>query len=384
MSEKRRIAVITTARSEYGIYRPLLRSIQAEQELELQLIVAAAHLDPRFGTVREIEADGFVAAARIEAPLEGDGPAAVARVMGRVAVGMADALDRLAPDLLVALGDRSEMEAAVSAATPFLIPVAHIAGGAITQGAIDDGFRHAISKLSHIHFPETELQKTRLLRLGEEGWRIHVVGSLSVDNALAHEPLPQDAINARFGIALEGAPLLVTLHPETRNLSCTAGFAAALMRALEGVEGSILFTYPGADAGGQVVVAAIEDFVRRHPGRAFAVPHLGNVAYFSFLRLARAMVGNSSSGIIEAASFGLPVVNIGSRQEGRMAPANVIHCGLQDAEISAAIARAVSPEFRAALHGLANPYGSGDAAKGITTVLANVPLDERLLRKSDF
>jgi UDP-hydrolysing UDP-N-acetyl-D-glucosamine 2-epimerase len=384
VSGKRRIAVVTAARSEYGIYRPLLRSIQADQGLELQLIVAAAHLDPRFGTVREIEADGFVAAARIEAPLEGDGPAAVARVMGRVAAGMADALERLAPDLLVALGDRSEMEAAVSAATPFLVPVAHIAGGAVTQGAIDDGFRHAISKLSHIHFPETELQKERLLRLGEEAWRIHVVGSLSVDNALALRPLTREAINAQFGIALDEAPLLVTLHPETRNLSHAAGHAAALMKALEGVEGSIVFTYPGADAGGQVIIAAIEDFVRRHPGKAFAVPHLGNVAYFSLLRLARAMVGNSSSGIIEAASFGLPVVNIGSRQEGRMASANVIHCNVQDAEILAALARVTSQEFRASLKDLANPYGSGDAAKKMVAILRSVPLDTKLLRKAAF
>lgn len=384
MSGTRRIAVITTARSDYGIYRPLLRAIQDAPSLDLLLIVAAAHLDPRFDTISEIKRDGFIPAACIAAALSGDGPAAVARVMGAVATGMADALEALKPDLLVALGDRSEMEAAVSAASPFLVPIAHIAGGAITRGAIDDGFRHAISKLSHIHFPETEIQKARLLRLGEEAWRIHVTGSLSIDNALALEPLPLDAINARFAIALDGPPLLVTLHPESRDLLHTHLHAQALMVALEQTQGPILFTYPGADAGGQIIIAAIEDFVRRHPDRAFAVPHLGSIGYFSLMRLARAMVGNSSSGIIEAASFGLPVVNIGRRQEGRLAPANVLPCATQADAIAQVIARAISPAFRRSLHGLVSPYGSGDAADRMVSVLESVPLNAELLNKADF
>lgn len=380
----RRVAVITTARSEYGIYRPLLRAIEAAPELELQLIVAGAHLDPRFRTIKEIEADGFMPAARLEAPLEGDGPDAVTRVMARVAAGMADALGALKPDLLVALGDRSEMSAAVAATAPFLIPVAHIAGGAITRGAIDDGFRHAISKLSHLHFPETESQKARLLRLGEEAWRIHVAGSLSIDNIWALVPVDLREINQRFGIALNAPPLLVTLHPETRDLAHTADHIRTALTALENADYPIVFTYPGADANGNIIIAAIEDFVRRHPGNSFAVPHMGSEGYLSLMSRALVMVGNSSSGIIEAASFRLPVVNIGRRQEGRLAPANVIHCGSYETEIKAALGKAVSPEFRASIKDLVNPYGSGDAAGKMVAVLKTVPLNERLLQKAEF
>jgi UDP-hydrolysing UDP-N-acetyl-D-glucosamine 2-epimerase len=380
----RRIAVLTMARSEYGLYRPLLRAIRDDPALELQLVVAAAHLDPRFNTIHEIEADGFVPAVRINAPLEGDGPLAVAQVMAETARGVSKALANLKLDLIVALGDRSEMAAAVLAATPFLIPIAHIAGGAVTRGAIDDGFRHVISKLSHIHFPETEAQKARLQRLGEESWRIHVTGSLSIDNILALTPLTAGEFAAQFGIALSAPPLIVTLHPETRDFSNTSDHADALLAALEGEHGPIVFTYPGADTSGQVIIARIEDFVRRNPGRAYGVPHLGTRGYFSLMKLARAMVGNSSSGIMEAASFKLPVVNIGRRQEGRIAPANVIDCAFYTAAITAAIARATSPAFRNSLNDLINPYGQGDAAVRMVAVLKSVPLDKKLIIKSDF
>ena len=381
----RHIAVITTARSEYGLYRPLLRAIQARPGLELQLVVAASHLDPRFGTIREIEADGFVPAARIEAPLEGDGPGAIAQVMARTAAGVGQAVAELVPHIVVTLGDRSEMAAAVMAVTPFLIPVAHIAGGAVTRGAIDDGFRHAISKLSHLHFPETRIQADRLVRLGEEAWRIHVTGSLSIDNAMALEPLHDSQIAAQFGIRLGAPPLMVTLHPETRGLANPATHADALFAALEDQEGPIVFTHPGADAGGQLIVARIEDFVRRHPDRQFIpVPHLGTRGYFSLMARACAMVGNSSSGIIEAASFRLPVVNIGRRQEGRLAPANVIHASFDVGAISAALAKATSPVFRDSLKTLVNPYGDGDAAKRMVAVLERIALDDKLLIKGDF
>jgi UDP-hydrolysing UDP-N-acetyl-D-glucosamine 2-epimerase len=380
----RRIAVVTTARSEYGLYRPLLRAIQEDPSLDLQLIAAASHLDPRFGTISEIESDGFVPAARVNAPLEGDGPLAIARVMAQTAIGVAEALCDLKPDVMVVLGDRSEMAAVVAAATPFLVPIAHIAGGAITRGAIDDGFRHAISKLSHIHFPETETQRERLLRLGEEAWRIHVTGSLSIDNALALKPLTAGEITAQFGIPLQAPMLMVTLHPETREFSHTAAYADALFAALEDQDGPILFTYPGADAGGRVIIARIEDFVRRHSAKAQAVPHLGTRAYFSLMMQARAMVGNSSSGILEAASFKLPVVNIGRRQEGRAAPANVIGCGFDARAIHAAITRATSPAFRASLADLANPYGQGNAAAQMVGILKNVTLDNTLLIKGCF
>jgi UDP-hydrolysing UDP-N-acetyl-D-glucosamine 2-epimerase len=380
----RRIAVITTARSEYGLYRPLLCAIRDEPGLELQLVVAASHLDPKFDTIREIEADGFVPTFRIEALLEGDGPGAVAQVMALTGAGVGRALAELAPDIVVALGDRSEMAAAVMAVTPFLIPVAHIAGGATTRGVIDDGFRHAISKLSHLHFPETRAQAERLVRLGEEPWRIHVTGSLSIDNALALEPMNNSEVAAEFGVRIVAPPLIVTLHPETRDFANVAGCADALLAALDDQEGPIVFTYPGADAGGRIIIGRIEDFVRRHPGKAFSVPHLGTRGYFSLMASARAMVGNSSSGLLEAASFQLPVVNIGRRQEGRLAPSNVIHCSFDAKAIRAALSEATSEIFRDSLKMLVNPYGEGNAAARMVAVLGSVMLDDKLLIKADF
>lgn len=380
----RRIAVLTMARSEYGLYRPLLNAIQRDPGLELKLVVGAAHLDPRFNTIEEIERDGFIPAARFDAPLEGDGPYAIAHVMADTAKGVARAMNDIKPDIVVALGDRSEMAAAVAAVTPFLIPVAHIAGGATTRGAIDDGFRHAISKLSHLHFPETEIQGQRLLRLGEEAWRVHVTGSLSVDNVLAFTPLSAGEITARFGIPLHAPPLMVTLHPETRDFTHTNAHVDALLSALEAEPGPIVFTYPGADTSGRVIIAKIEEFLRRRPQQAFGVPHLGTQGYFSLMRLSRAMVGNSSSGIMEAASFRLPVVNIGRRQEGRHAPANIINCDFDAEKIRAALARAVSEAFGLTLKDLVNPYGKGDAASRMVQVLKTVPLDEKLLIKADF
>ncbi len=384
-SSRRRIAVVSTARSDYGIYRPLLRAIQDDSALELQLIVAASHLDVRFGnTVTEIEDDGFVPAARVVCPLYGDGPASVSRTMGQAAMGFADAYDLLKPNLIVALGDRYEMHAAVSAAVPFLIPIAHIAGGAVTRGAIDDGFRHSMSKLSHLHFPETEEQKARLLRLGEEEWRIFAVGSLSIDSALAVKRWNLGEITSRYGLQLREAPLLVTLHPETRDFSHTAEHADALLNALAAQRVPIVFTYPGADTSGRVIIDRIEAFVHQHPESAFVVPHMGTQGYFSLMAQARALVGNSSSGIIEAASFNVPVVNVGRRQDGRLAPANVIHCKSKTEQISAAISLALSPSFRDSLNGLVNPYGHGGTAAHIVDVLRAIPLDNRLLVKGSF
>lgn len=380
----RRVAVITTARSEYGIYRPLLRAIRADPKLELQLIAGASHLDPRFNTVSEISADGFELSAEVRAPLEGDGPSAISKVMGEIAIGMADALERLRPDLIVALGDRSEMQAAVAASVPFLIPVAHIAGGALTRGAIDDGFRHSITKLSHIHLPETELQGQRILRLGEERRRIHVVGSLSIDNVLAIEPLTLDAIAKRFHLDLTAPPILVTIHPESHDFTHTRSHIATVLEALTPPPAQIIFTYPGADAGGQIIIDAINSFVRRYDGMAFAVPHFGTVGYFSVMRHALAMVGNSSSGIIEAASFGLPVVNIGRRQEGRLAPPNVLHCSYHVEAIRRAVSKAIQPETHVELRGVTNPYGDGHTAERMIEVLKNVPLDATFLLKADF
>jgi len=384
-SSLRRIAVVTVGRSDYGLLRPLLRQLSISPDCQLDLIVAAAHWVSRYGdTVREIEADGFAIATRVDCTLAADTPASIARSMGLAVLGFAQAYEQLSPDLIVVLGDRYEAHAAVTAAVPMLIPVAHIAGGAVTRGAIDDALRHSMSKLSHLHFPETAAQGERLGRLGEEVWRITAAGSLSIDNVLATPRMGIDSFNARFAISLPARPLLVTYHPATRHFQETGERADALLAALDGQPHPILFTYPNSDTAGSRIIERVDAFVRARPGQAWAVPHLGTEGYFSAMGFAVAMVGNSSSGIIEAASFGLPVVNIGRRQEGRDAPANVLHCGEDAAAIRAAVEEACSPTFRASAAAIRNPYGDGHAAERIAEVLTTIQFDEKLLVKAAF
>ncbi len=379
----RKIAVVTVARSDYGIYRPLLRRLETAPDLTLQLIVAGMHLAPEFGDTRaEILADGFQPAAEVECCLAGDRPGTLARAMGLGTIGYAQALETLRPDILIVLGDRFEMHAAAVAAQPFLIPVVHIAGGALTGGAIDDSLRHSMTKLASLHFPEIEVYAARIQQMGEPPNRIHVTGSLNLDNLAALEPLSLDELNRRFGLALtpDAPPLLVTFHPVTRAYRDTETHVTALLQALDKAGRPIVFTAPNADTEGRRVMAMIEAFVEARP-RAYRVAHFGSQAYFSMMAQAAAMVGNSSSGIIEAASFRLPVVNIGSRQDGRFAPENVIHVGDTAADIAAGIARATDPDFRDGLQQLSNPYGDGRAAERMVEVLRGLELNRSLIEK---
>lgn len=382
----RRIAVASVARSDYGVYRPLLRAITAAEDLELLLIAAGMHLVPAFGnTIDEVLADGYQPAARVDLDLTCDSPGGVARSMGHGAIGFAQAYETLNPDLLVVLGDRFEMHAAALAAAPFLIPVAHIAGGALTGGAIDDAFRHSITKLGSLHFVENELYGKRVRQMGEEPWRVHVTGALGLDNLSQIELLSLDDLNRRFGLALKAddKPLLVTFHPVTREYRETRHYMEALLEALAQSSLPIVFTYPNADTNGRVITELIEAFVAERP-RAFAVPNFGTEAYYSLMSHATAMVGNSSSGIIEAASFELPVVNIGNRQRGRFAPTNVIHTGHDSGEISAGLRQACNPTFRRSLADLVNPYGDGRAAPRIVKVLREVDLESPTLIQKEF
>lgn len=381
---RRRIAVVTVARSDYGIYRPLLRRIEAAPDLELALIVAGMHLMSEFGrTVDEITDDGFAPAATVDLAPEGDRPADIVRAMGQGMAGFARAYEELAPDLLVVLGDRYEMHTAASAAVPFLIPIVHIAGGSLSLGAIDDALRHSITKLASLHFVETEAYARRVVRMGEAPERVAVTGALNLDNLADMTPLTRKLLAERFGLVLEASdpPLLVTFHPVTREFRDTRAHAEALLAALDEAGRPVVFTYPNADTGGRVIIEMIDAFAAARP-RVHCVPHLGTLGYFSLMARAAAMVGNSSSGIIEAASFALPVVNVGARQEGRFAPPNVITTGAGKAEILAGIREATSETFRKTLKGLKNPYGDGRAAGRMIEILRAVdPADPGLIAK---
>ena len=378
----RRLGVVTVSRSDYGHLRPVLEAFRRAPDVELLLFVAGMHLEPRFGaTVEEIEADGFAIAERIPMLDGGDSSEAIAAATGRGVEGFARAFSRRRPDLLLVLGDRFEMLAAAVAALPFALPVAHIHGGEVSEGAMDNQIRHAITKLAHLHFASAVEHARRIARMGEETWRIHTVGGPGLDRLAAIEPLSRRALASELDIPETGPWLLVTFHPVTLEYRETATQVDELLAALEKAEGTVIVTYPNADTSGQLIIERIEEFAARHPGRCRLARSLGERRYLSLLRHADLMVGNSSSGLIEAPSFGLPAVNIGARQRGRLRGVNVIDVEPARDEILRAIETAQTPVFRERARAGANPYGDGRAAPRIVEVLRTVPLDARLVQK---
>lgn len=377
----RTIGVVTVNRSDYGILLPVLRDIQRDPELTLHLMVAGAHLSPEFGsTVGMIEADGFPIGERIEMLVSSETPEGIAKSMGLGMLGFAQAFARLRPDVLLVVADRFEMHAAALAALPFKIPVAHLHGGELSEGAFDDALRHSMTKLSHLHFVASRAYARRVIQLGEEPWRVTVSGAPALDHLRMITLLEPEELSARWGVPLDPPPLLVTYHAVTLEYETTEWQIEELFGALEAAGRPIVFTLPNPDTGGRLIARRIRDFVARHPS-ARLVENFGTVGYFSLMAHVAAMVGNSSSGIVEAPSLGLPVVNIGTRQQGRVRAANVIDVGCRREEIVEGIRRATDPAFRASLRGLANPYGHSGAADVIVRRLRDVPLDQRLLMK---
>jgi UDP-hydrolysing UDP-N-acetyl-D-glucosamine 2-epimerase len=380
MARVTRISVVTTSRADYGIYRPLLRLLATDSRFDLAVIAAGAHFLREHGySVRAIEQDGFPIGARIEFLLASDTAEATALTVGLAVQGFARAYARLAPDFIVVLGDRFEMHAAAVAASPFPIALAHIHGGELSFGAIDDAWRHSTTKLAHLHFVSTPEYARRVAQLGEEDWRIHTVGALGLDNVDGVAPLPPAVIAERLGIALEPDPVIVTYHPTTRGHAADDG-AAALLSALETIDRPIVITAPNADPGNRALRDAYAAFAARRP-RTALVDTLGSEGYFGLMRCAAAMVGNSSSGLIEAPSFGLPVVNIGERQDGRVRGANVIDCPNNAGAIAVAVAKALDPAFRRKVSAIPNPYWDSGAAPQIIGALAAAPRGRALLVK---
>ena len=378
----KRIGVVTVSRSDYGHLRPVLEALRRAPDLELLLLVAGMHLASEFGlTVRDIEADGFPISARVEMLGGGDTPEAVAAATGRGVAGFGEAFARLRPDVVVVLGDRFEMLAAAVAALPFALPVAHIHGGEVSEGAMDNQIRHAITKLAHLHFASAEPHARRIAAMGEEPWRIHTVGAPGLDRLATTEPLPRAGLARELRLPEAGPWLLVTFHPVTLEYRDTAAHIDELLAALEKTDGFIVITYPNADTAGRLIIERIEEFAGRHPRRCRLAKSLGERLYLSLLRHADLMIGNSSSGLIEAPSFGLPVVNVGSRQRGRLRGANVIDVEPLREDILRGIEAAQALPFRVRARAAANPYGDGHAAPRVVDVLRSVPIDARLVQK---
>lgn len=379
MKPRRKIAVVTSTRADYGLLRWPMRAIAASPELELQLVVTGTHLAPGFGmTVHEIERDGFNIDARIEILIDSDSAVGTCATMALALAGMAGAIERLAPDFVLVLGDRYEILAVAAATLIARRPLCHIAGGDLTEGAYDDAMRHAISKMAHVHFPTNAESARLLIQMGEAPHTVHCVGNPALDAINQVEYLERDAFFTRVGLAPRTHNILFTYHPTTLGDEAGDTEIARVLKALEmlGPEVGILVTGSNADTGHGAVRAAIDAFVKRNANVRY-VESLGQMLYFNALRRVDAVVGNSSSGLLEAPSFKLPTVNIGSRQDGRLRAASVLDCAPQVDDIGRAITAALATDCSA----VTNPYGDGHTSARIVAVLEGMAEPAALLRK---
>jgi UDP-hydrolysing UDP-N-acetyl-D-glucosamine 2-epimerase len=391
---KRVVAVFTGNRAEYGLQFPILKAIAAHPDLEYRLIVSGAHLDPNFGrTLQEITDDGFEVHAEVKIDLESDTLYATAQAIGTGVISMSRALDRIRPDLLVVYADRFEGFAAVIAGTQMNVPTAHVEGGDITQGgALDDSVRHAMTKLAHLHFTTNQQATNRVLAMGEEPWRVHTVGFPAIDLIQVGNFASANEVSSRLGLDLARPVVLFTQHSVTTEFDLSVEQISPSLAALErlGRDGvQVIATYPNNDAGGQRIIAALEAWAARGLPNVQLHRSLGRWLYHGVIALARdpaarvACVGNSSSGIKETPAFGCPTVNIGSRQLGRLRADNVLDVDYSADVIEAAVRRCLFDDgFREDCRSVDNPYGVGDAGLKIADVLAQVPINQALLRKS--
>ena len=377
---KRKIAVVTTSRADYShLYWPL-HDLSRHPEVDLQLIVTGSHLSPEFGvTVGEIERDGLAIAARIECLLSSDTDVGMAKTIGVATLSLADCLGQMRPDLLLLIADRYEMLAPAAVALALRIPIAHIEGGEISEGAIDDAVRNALTKMSHIHFTSTFAARDRAIALGEEEWRVHRAGAPSIDHLRRDTLHTRKQVEQQLQIDLQQPTTVVAYHPVTIARDTTRE-ADELFAALQQIAGRIIFCYPNADAGSRELIERTRQFQQQRPDAHIFV-NLPALIYWSLLKNVDLMIGNSSSGIMETPSFALPTVNIGMRQQGRERARNILDAAPAQADILAKIAIARSPQFRQSLQGMQNPYGDGHAAEKIVKVLTSAPLGEELLMK---
>jgi len=378
-ASRRRIGVVTTSRADYShLYWPL-RELAALPTIELGVFAMGPHLAPQFGsTIHEIENDGFPLRARIECLLSSDTDTGMAKTIGIGILGLADALTSWRPDILLLIADRYEMLAPAATALAMRIPIAHIEGGEVSQGAIDDQVRNAITKLAHIHFTSTELARRRVIAMGEEPWRVHRAGAPSLDHLRRSRLLSRAALQSRLGLSLDAPVIVAAWHPVTM-LHNTNAEADAFYSALQGAPGQLIFVYPNSDAGGLYLINQARTLEANRPHTHVFV-NLDAITYWSLLAQADLLIGNSSSGIMEAASLELPVVNVGTRQQGRERARNVIDAPPDAVAIRAAIDQALDPAFRQSLAGMVNPYGEGTAAQTIANILAEVPLEGILVK----
>ncbi len=379
----RKICVVTGSRAEYGILYWVLKGIDNDPDLQLQVCVTGMHLSPEFGlTYKQIEEDGFFINEKIEIVLSSDTPVGISKSMGLALIGFAEALDRLKPDLILLLGDRYEIFSCAAGALVSKIPVVHCHGGEITKGAIDESLRHAITKMSHIHFCSTDEYRERVIQLGEDPSHVFNVGALGIENIKKIRLLSRDSFQSSIGFEIGEQNFLVTFHPVTLdNFSAEYQFKE-LLKALDFFPlAKIIFTKPNSDTDGRIIISLIDQYVEKNKGRSISFISMGQLRYLSALKLVDLIIGNSSSGLIEVPSFKKPTVNIGDRQEGRIAARSVINCGISSEEIVKSIELALSKDFQSSLKNLVNPYDNGNSSEEIIRIIKNIPLIPLLKKK---
>lgn len=379
---RRKICVVTGSRAEYGLLYWVMKEIQQAAGLDLHVIATGMHLSPEFGlTWREIEQDGFPVDRKVEMLLSSDTPTGISKSIGLGVIGFADALASLDPDILVLLGDRFEILAAAQAALVARIPLAHIAGGDVTEGAFDEAIRHSITKMAHLHFATNEESADRIRQLGENPAHVFTVGSPGIDYIKRLSLMTRDELERDLGFSFRQRNLLVTFHPATLDTGTPAEQFGELLHAIEmcGEETGVIFTRPNADTDGRIISAMIDQYVARH-GNSTVHTSLGQLRYLSVMAQVDAVVGNSSSGLYEAASLHKPTVNIGRRQQGRLRASSVFDCVPEKAAILETIGTAMDADCSAVV----NPYGDGESSRRIVSILSSLPDIGDLVHKKFF
>ncbi|AZN38515.1 UDP-N-acetylglucosamine 2-epimerase [Paenibacillus albus] len=381
----RKICVVTGSRAEYGLMYWLLREIQEDPELTLQLVVTGMHLSPEFGlTHRQINHDGFTIDDKVEMLLSSDTPVGITKSMGLGLIGFADVFARLQPDVVVILGDRYEMMVVAQSAMIANIPIAHLHGGESTEGVVDEAIRHSITKMAQLHFTAAEKYRQRVIQLGEHPDRVFNVGAVGLDNTRRLALLTRAQLEETISFKLGELCFLVTYHPVTLSYQSVEEQTRQLFEALDHYQhAKVIITKPNSDTNGRIIASLIDEFAKANEGRVITFVSMGQLRYLSALQFVDVVIGNSSSGIYEAPVFHTPTVNIGTRQTGRLMGSSVIHCGESSSAIIQAVDQALSEDFQSKLFNQAPLYGTGDASSRIKTILKEVNL-EGILYKSFF
>lgn len=380
------VCVITGSRAEYGLLKPLLSLINCDRELELQLVVTGMHLSSEFGnTYREAEQDGFKIDEKIETLLSSDTTIGISKSMGLTMISFAECFSRLNPDMVVVLGDRYEAFAATSAAVVARIPVAHLHGGETTEGAFDEAFRHSITKMSYLHFTSTEEYRKRVIQLGEHPSRVFNVGAIGVENIKKLRLLSKEEVETAINFKLDKPYAMVTFHPVTLENSTSEAQFRELLVALDKFKDlKMIFTKANADTDGRIINSLIDKYVLQNTDRAIAFTSMGVLRYLSAMKTCNVVIGNSSSGIIEAPSFKIPTINIGDRQKGRIQSESTINCNPEAKEVIKAIKLSITKEFKKKVMVSKNPYGEGNVSNKIIEKIKEFLLSELDLKKTFY